>query len=93
MSNFLGAHTYCYMCGLKVIPGVYHQCMKSSSFVPQTSYWCAWCQSTAMPIAGRGTTRCSKCGHNLHGGIANPDFTVMHCLRNNNNNNNHYYWL
>jgi ribosomal protein L37AE/L43A len=77
------------MCGLKVTPGVYHECKKSISFVPSTSqtYWCAWCQSHATPIAGNGTTTCSNCGHNLHGAIANPGFTVMHYPYSNNHNN------
>ncbi len=80
MSGFLGEHTYCYMCGLKVTPGVYHECKKTESFIPSTSttFWCAWCQMMATPIADRGMTRCSNCGHGLHGAVANPVFSVMH---------------
>jgi len=81
MTNFLDKHTFCAYCGLKVTPGVLHDCKKNDgAFTPllTETYWCAWCQTKATPIAGNRKTTCSNCGYELHGVIANRYESVMH---------------
>lgn len=94
MTDWLNKRTYCGSCGLKVEPGVFHDCIKKRGpFTPLNTgtFWCAWCQSYATPIAGYNTTTCSNCGHVLHGVIANPDDSVMHYV--NNSNTQFYYGM
>jgi hypothetical protein len=75
---FIDSHTYCYACGLKVSPGTYHQCTKTTPFVTTGSYYCAWCQSYTNVIESGGKRSCGKCGHGLHGGVANQNHTTVH---------------
>ncbi|QTF48919.1 hypothetical protein qu_24 [Acanthamoeba polyphaga mimivirus] len=80
MAKFIDERTFCYKCGMKVLPGIFHRCEKTTPFEPVVSdtYWCAHCQSTIRIIFDGRIRRCSNCGHDLHGGIANKIETVVH---------------
>ncbi|AFX93240.1 hypothetical protein CE11_01216 [Megavirus courdo11] len=80
MTDYMAKHTYCYKCGLKVIPDVLHHCEKRESFVPKNddTFWCAHCQSTTIMPSGHKKPHCNNCGKLFHSGISNPVETVIH---------------
>ena len=80
MADFINSHLFCYVCGVQVTAGQQHECAFAGNYYVINSglFHCAWCQTTAYPVAGYMTTTCSNCGHVLHGGGATPERNLMH---------------